>query len=98
MESGNFRPAAFGVQADTGSVTATGKLMLTVLGGIAQFEREIMLEQLERQLEGIAKAKLDGKYKGRKPLSDEKRAQVHMLAKTGAGKECSQHTFFAEMK
>jgi DNA invertase Pin-like site-specific DNA recombinase len=46
--------------------TPTGKLMLTVLGGIAQFEREMMLE---RQREGIAKAKTAGKYKGRKPLS-----------------------------
>ena len=34
--------------------SSTGKLMLTVLGGIAEFEREIMLE---RQREGIAKAK-----------------------------------------
>ncbi len=31
--------------------TPTGKLMLTVLGGVAQFEREIMLE---RQREGVA--------------------------------------------
>src|SRR5208337_4517613 len=44
--------------------TPTGKLMLTVLGGVAQFEREMMLE---RQREGVAKAA--GKYKGRKPLS-----------------------------
>lgn len=44
--------------------TSTGKLILTVLGGIAQFEREIMLE---RQREGIAKAKADGKFRGRKP-------------------------------
>src|SRR6202034_366558 len=43
------------------TTTPTGKLMLTVLGGIAQFEREIMLD---RQREGIAKAKLDKKYKG----------------------------------
>lgn len=34
--------------------TPTGKLMLTILGGIAQFEREIMLE---RQREGVNKAK-----------------------------------------
>ena len=40
--------------------TPTGKLMLTVLGGVAQFEREMMLE---RQREGIAKAKSAGKYK-----------------------------------
>ena len=42
--------------------------MLNVLGSVAQFEREMMLE---RQREGIAKAKAEGKYKGRKPLSDE---------------------------
>jgi DNA invertase Pin-like site-specific DNA recombinase len=39
------------------------KLMLTILAGVATCEREIMLE---RQREGIAKAKADGKYKGRK--------------------------------
>jgi DNA invertase Pin-like site-specific DNA recombinase len=43
---------------------ATGKLMLNVLGSVAQFEREVMLE---RQKEGIAKAKREGKYKGRAP-------------------------------
>jgi DNA invertase Pin-like site-specific DNA recombinase len=62
----------------------TGKLILTVLGGIAQFEREIMLE---RQREGIAKAKAEKKYKGRKPLADVKREQVLMLAKTGAARD-----------
>ncbi len=34
-----------------------------MLGSVAQFEREMMLE---RQREGIAKAKAAGKYKGRK--------------------------------
>ena len=53
--------------------TPTGKLMLTVLGGVAQFEREIMLE---RQREGVAKAKAAGKYKGRKPISLDKQQQV----------------------
>ena len=47
--------------------TPTGKLMLTVLGGVAQFEREMMLE---RQREGVAKAKAAGKYKGRNTLAD----------------------------
>lgn len=46
--------------------TPTGKLMLTVFGGVAQFEREMMLE---RQREGIAKAKAEGKYKGRAPTA-----------------------------
>jgi len=43
--------------------TPTGKLMLNVLGSVAQFEREMMLE---RQREGIAKAKAEGRYRGRK--------------------------------
>jgi DNA invertase Pin-like site-specific DNA recombinase len=64
--------------------TPTGKLILTTLGAVAQFEREIMLQ---RQREGIAKAKADRKYKGRKPLSNAKRDQVLMLAKTGAAKD-----------
>ena len=42
--------------------TPTGKLILTVIAGIATFERDIMLE---RQREGIALAKASGKYKGR---------------------------------
>jgi DNA invertase Pin-like site-specific DNA recombinase len=42
----------------------TSKLMLTILAGVATWEREIMLE---RQRDGIAKAKGEGKYKGRKP-------------------------------
>lgn len=44
--------------------TPTGRLQITLLGGIAQWEREMMLE---RQRIGIEKAKAEGKYKGRKP-------------------------------
>ena len=44
----------------------TSKLMLTILAGVATWEREIMLE---RQREGIAKAKDEGKYKGRVPTA-----------------------------
>jgi DNA invertase Pin-like site-specific DNA recombinase len=44
----------------------TSRLMLTILGGVATWEREIMLE---RQREGIAKAQLAGRYKGRKPTA-----------------------------
>ena len=53
--------------------SATGRLILTVFAGFAQFEREIMLE---RQAEGIAKARSEGKYKGRKPTSDEVKAKI----------------------
>jgi DNA invertase Pin-like site-specific DNA recombinase len=45
--------------------TATGKLMLTMIGAIATFERENMLE---RQKEGIAIAKAEGRFKGRKAI------------------------------
>lgn len=46
--------------------TATGKLMLTMIGTINTFERENMLE---RQREGIAIAKENGAYKGRKVIN-----------------------------
>lgn len=46
--------------------TPQGKLMLTIFAGLAQFERECTLQ---RQAEGIAIAKSEGKYKGRKPIS-----------------------------
>jgi len=46
--------------------TPTGKLMLTMIGAINEFERANLLE---RQREGIAIAKRDGKYKGRKAVS-----------------------------
>lgn len=48
---------------DTG--TATGKLIITVIAAINEFERANLLE---RQREGIAIAKRQGKYKGRKPV------------------------------
>lgn len=48
------------------SSTPTGKLMLTMIGAIAEFERTNLLE---RQREGIAVAKKKGVYKGRKAVS-----------------------------
>lgn len=62
------------------TATPTGRLMLTMIGGIAQFEREIMLE---RQREGIAKAKAEGKYKGRKPTALAQTDKVLELAGDG---------------
>lgn len=55
----------------------TSKLMLTILAGVATWEREIMLE---RQREGIAKAKAEGRYKGRPPSLDT--AEIARLAET----------------
>ena len=46
--------------------TPTGKLQMTIMAAIAEFERSMILE---RQREGIAIAKREGKYKGRKAVS-----------------------------
>ncbi len=66
------------INLDTG--TPTGKLMLNLLGSIAEFERELMLE---RQREGIAKAKAEGKYKGRTPTARRKSKDVIRLKSEG---------------
>lgn len=47
------------------TTTPTGKFILTVFGAIAELEREYILQ---RQAEGIAIAKTNGVYKGRKPI------------------------------
>lgn len=47
------------------TTTPTGKFMLTVFGAVAELEREYILQ---RQREGIAIAKAEGKYRGRKPI------------------------------
>ena len=60
--------------------TPTGKLMLTVMGGVAEFERAMMLE---RQREGIAKAKAEGVYRGRKPTARAKVDEVKALKQAG---------------
>jgi DNA invertase Pin-like site-specific DNA recombinase len=63
---------------DTG--TATGQLVFTVIGAIAEFERRLMLE---RQREGIAAAKAAGKYKGRAPTARAKAEQIRELDAQG---------------
>jgi DNA invertase Pin-like site-specific DNA recombinase len=67
-----------GQQIDTRA--PTGKLMITMLGAIAEFERGLLLE---RQREGVAKARADGKYKGRKPTARAKAAEVIKLDTEG---------------
>lgn len=47
------------------TTTPQGKLMFTIFAGLAEFERTCLLE---RQKEGIAEAKKQGKYKGRQPI------------------------------
>jgi DNA invertase Pin-like site-specific DNA recombinase len=62
------------------TTTPTGKLMLNVLGAVAEFERDMMLE---RQREGIAKAKAEGRYKGRAPTARAKEAEIKALSVQG---------------
>lgn len=58
-----------------------GRLTITLLGGVGQFEREMMLE---RQREGVAKA--EEKYEARKPISDGVPEQVVTLVRHGRSK------------
>lgn len=60
--------------------TATGELMLNVLGAVAAFERSMMIE---RQREGIAKAKAEGKFKGRAPTARAKAGEVETMLAAG---------------
>ena len=74
------------------SSTPTGKLMLTMIGAIAEFERQNLLE---RQKEGIAIAKRKGKFKGRqvKNIDEDTFNRVyklymeHKISKTAMAKE-----------
>ena len=70
---------------DIDTTTPTGKLQFNLLAAIAQFEREVMLE---RQRVGIEKAKAEGKYKGRKSISEEKKKKIlELLAENNQTKE-----------
>lgn len=65
---------------NVGMAGAMSRMILTVMAAMAQLEREIMLE---RQREGIAKAKAEGKYKGQPPHARAKAPQVLALAAEG---------------
>lgn len=67
-----------GAELDTR--TPTGRLMLTLLGAVAEFERGLMLE---RQREGIAKAKAEGRYTGRQPTAQRQAEEVRRLKAEG---------------
>ena len=68
----------------TGEDTAMSKLMLTVMGAFAEFERSLLKE---RQREGIAIAKKAGVYKGRKPsLTSERVEQLRTRVAAGEKK------------
>jgi DNA invertase Pin-like site-specific DNA recombinase len=73
-----------GERLDTSNPSS--KLMLTILAGVATWEREIMLE---RQREGIAKAKSEGKYKGR--LASINGAEIKRLTTTMGPAAIAKH-------
>ncbi len=60
--------------------TATGTLILQVLGAVSEFERSVMLE---RQRHGIAKAKAAGRYKGRAPTARARTPEVLRMKAEG---------------
>ena len=62
------------------TTTPTGKFMLTIFGAVAELEREYILQ---RQQEGIAIAKAQGVYKGRKPIQRPNLKQVVQLWRDG---------------
>jgi DNA invertase Pin-like site-specific DNA recombinase len=63
--------------------TPQGRLIMTIFAGLAQFERE---QILQRQAEGIAIAKAQGKYKGRQPIKIDKDAFTEQVKQWKAGK------------
>jgi DNA invertase Pin-like site-specific DNA recombinase len=78
---------------------ALGNLMINILAAFAQFETQL---RRERQAEGIAKAKANGVYKGRKPVD---RAKIQALKASGLGPAaiaralgCSEMTVFRALK
>jgi len=82
LKQQNIAFKVLNINLDT--ATPTGALMLTLLGAIAQFERELMLE---RQRDGIEKAKAAGKFKGRKPTARMQKDKI--LEMLGQGKNKS---------
>ena len=77
LEAKNAGLSILDMKVDT--TTPGGRLSFNLFASIAQFEREVMLE---RQKVGIAKAKADGKYKGRKPTATEVKNKILEKAHT----------------
>ncbi len=68
-------------QPDISTVTPTGKLMLSILGGVAEFERSLISE---RTKDGLARARAAGKRLGRPRISVD-RARILELRAQGLG-------------
>lgn len=77
------------IKENTDTSTPQGKLILTIFAGLAEFEREQMLQ---RQAEGIAIAKGEGKYKGRQRISINKAQFEKEYKAWKAGKQTAVET------
>lgn len=75
-----------GTAVDTKS--PSGRLVITLFGALAQFERELMLA---RQREGIAKAKAEGRYKGRSPTARRQLPQIRDMRRRGVSPSAIAH-------
>jgi len=69
-----------GSEVDTKS--PTGRMLLTMFAAVAEFERAIMLE---RQRVGVARARAEGKYRGRAPTARRQIKRVAALHGAGLG-------------
>lgn len=69
--------------------TPQGELMMTIFAGLAEFERKQMLQ---RQAEGIAIAKQEGKYKGRQPIKVDTQAFEREYKAWKAGQQTARKT------
>jgi DNA invertase Pin-like site-specific DNA recombinase len=69
-----------GSEMDTKS--PSGRMLLTMFAAVAEFERGVMLA---RQRDGIAKAKAEGRYRGRAPTARAKSGEIRALARSGVG-------------
>jgi len=68
----------------SGDASPMSNLLLSMLGAVAEFERSLILE---RQREGIAIAKTEGKYKGRTPsLTPDQAKEIRQRAAAGENK------------
>jgi len=90
VEAINGRGAEFvSLKESIDTHTPQGKFMLTVFGAMAELEREYILQ---RQAEGIAIAKAEGKYKGRQPIATDDSKMVAECKKWRNGEQTAVET------
>ncbi len=67
----------------TGETSAISKLLMAMMGAVAEFERSLIRE---RQQQGIALAKARGVYRGRKPIDEKRLEEAKRLIASGVPK------------